>query len=44
MNHYEKIKELYNANPEKFLIEKTIQLINDRQTSVNADAMYNITN
>lgn len=41
MNHYVKIKELYNANPEKFLIGKTIQLINDRQTAVNADFVYN---
>jgi len=39
--HFEKILAAYKANPEKFLIEKTIQLIADRQTAVNADHIYN---
>jgi len=39
--HFEKILAAYKANPEKFLIEKTIQLIADRQTAVNADYVYN---
>jgi len=39
--HFEKILATYKASPEKFLIKKTIQLIADRQTAVNADHIYN---